>query len=349
LNYGGKADNKTDVGPAILSAYENCVAQNAGSILLVPSGRFLLNSNVKLGGSDYTVQIEGTITLAFNTELAGTMIQWNNCNRIILQGSGEINGQGSLWRPNGDLGKYPSRPRLLRFQNCNNCKISGLLLNNSPMFHLTVIGNNNEISHMTVQADIIGETDAFDITGDNNYAHDIMVTNGDECVTVKNPSSNFYGENIVCHSGGCNLGSFGNGPTNVAISNIYYRNVSMFNGDGPQIKTFPNNNGYVKNVTFENFLLVDVLYPLSVNLFWCPHSNCPPASGTLTVSDITFSNIQATENGNSRPAVLIDCIPGHKCTNINFKSVTIKASNGEPTHDSISNACGSGRSDLPPC
>jgi len=351
LDYGGIADNSTDLGPAMMSAYKNCVTANAGSTLLVPTGKYLLNSNVLLGGSGYTVQIDGTITIAFNTRLGGTMIEWQHCQSVTLKGSGQILGQGSLWRPNGDLAKYPGRPRLLRFENCNNCKISGLLLNNSPMFHLTMIGNNNEIFDIVVIADKIGETDAFDVSGDNNYVHDVEVTNGDECVTVKNPTTNFLAENIICHyTAGCNMGSFGNAPSQVAISNVHYRNVTMINSEaGPQIKTYPNNLGYVRNITYEDFTLVAVSYPIAINLYWCPHTKCPDATGTLTISDVTYKNIKGTENGNSRPAVLINCILNHKCTNINFESVTITASTGAGTHDSITNACGTGRIGLPVC
>jgi len=146
------------------------------------------------------------------------------------------------------------------------------------------------------------------------------------------------------------MGSFGNAATDVAISNIHYRNVTMYNSEaGPQIKTYPNNNGAVRNVTYENFNLVNVDYPISINLFWCPHTVCPPTTGSLTISDVTYRNIQGTENGNSRPAVLIDCISGHKCSNINFETVNIKASSGAATHDSIANACGTGRTGLPAC
>jgi len=219
------------------------------------------------------------------------------------------------------------------------------------MFHLTVIGNNNEVSHVNVNADVIGETDAFDMSGDNNYVHDVVVTNGDECVTVKTPTKNFRAENIVCHyTAGCNMGSFGNGANTASISGVYYKNVTMYNSEaGAQIKTYPNNLGSVTNVTYDGFKLVDVDYPMSVNLYWCPHSNCPSATGTLTVSDVTFKNFQGTENGNSRPAALIDCIPNHRCTNINFQNVAVTASNGAATHDSFTNACGSGRSGLPKC
>jgi len=208
-----------------------------------------------------------------------------------------------------------------------------------------------KIFNMVVTADNIGETDAFDISGNNNYVHNVEVTNGDECVTVKNPTTNFRAENIVCHNtAGCNMGSFGNAPTQVSISGVHYKNVTMYNSEaGPQIKTYPNNLGTVRNVTYEDFTLVSVAYPIALNLYWCPHTNCPPATGTLTVSDVTYRNIQGTENGNSRPAVLIDCIPGHTCKNIQFQSVNIKASSGAATHDSIANACGTGRSGLPAC
>jgi polygalacturonase len=35
-NYGAKADNATDVGPAIKSAFSNCVVKNPNSRLIVP-------------------------------------------------------------------------------------------------------------------------------------------------------------------------------------------------------------------------------------------------------------------------------------------------------------------------
>jgi len=273
------------------------------------------------------------------------MIQWSDCSGITLVGSGKILGQGSFWRPNNE---YPSRPRLLRFQDCNNCKISGITLVNSPMFHLTVIGNNNQVNNIVVDADIIGETDAFDMSGNNNYVHDVEVTNGDECVTVKTPTDGFIAENIVCHyTAGCNIGSFGNAATEASVQNVYYRNVTMYNSDaGAQIKTYPNNLGFVKNVTYDTFTLSSIAYPIAINLFWC--SNCPPATGTLEISNIYFKNFKGTQLTNVRPAVLLDCLANYECKDITFDSVSITALNG-PTHDSITSACGTGRTSVPAC
>jgi rhamnogalacturonan hydrolase len=349
LDYGGKADNQTDVGPAVLSAYNNCVKDSTGNTLLVPSGLFLLKSNIQLGGSGYTVQIDGTITIAFITTLAGTMLEFTNCKAITLTGSGKILGQGTFWRPNRDLGAYPNRPRLVRFQNCNNCIINGISLINSPMFHMTVNGNNNEISNILVDADIIGTTDAFDVSGDNNYVHDVEVTNGDECVTVKTPTNNFRAENVICHyTAGCNIGSFSTSDTlEASVTNVYYRNVTMYNSDaGAQIKTYPNNHGTVNNITYVDFTLSAVDYPIAINLYWC--SSCPPATGDLTVSNVNFINFKGTQETNSRPVVLLDCLPKYRCTDITFTNVAITSLNG-PSHDTITNACGTGRSTVPAC
>jgi len=351
LDHGGKADGKTNIGPAIIDTYKSCVKGNNGGVLWVPPGNYLINSTVVLGDSNYVVQIDGTITLNFNPSIQGTIFQWNHATSVTLQGSGHINGQGELWRPNKDLSKYPNRPRLVRFENCNKCKISGITLNNSPKFHITVIGDNNEMSNIKIVADNIGETDGFDVSGNNNYVHNVEVTNGDECVTVKNPTTNFLAENIVCHNtAGCNMGSFGNAATQVSISGVHYRNVTMINSQaGPQVKTYPNNLGTVKNVTYESFTLTNVAYPIAINLYWCPHTTCPTDNGSLTISDVTFKNIHGTEDGNSRPAVSLHCIKGHTCKNINFQSISITASNGAATHDQFTNACGTGRSGLPAC
>jgi len=218
------------------------------------------------------------------------------------------------------------------------------------MFHLTVIGDNNEVWNVVVDADIIGETDAFDMSGNNNYVHDVQVTNGDECVTVKTPTDGFRAENIICnYTAGCNIGSFGNAATQASVQNVYYNNVTMFNSDaGPQIKTYPNNLGFVKNITYTNFVLSAIAYPIAINLYWCPGTTCPPATGSLTISDVSFINIKGTQATNKRPVVLLDCLPNYRCTDISFTNVALSALNG-PTHDSIENACGTGRASVPAC
>ncbi|KAJ3050425.1 hypothetical protein HK097_008621 [Rhizophlyctis rosea] len=189
--------------------------------------------------------------------------------------------------------------------------------------------SSNKFWNIKIVADNIGGTDGFDMSGNDNVVHDVDITNGDECVTVKTPSKNFFAYKMICRStAGNRMGSFespniidyqnlrqpktGNAATDVAIDGVHYRNATMSNSQtGAQIKTYPNNNGYVRNVLYEDFKLQGILYPLAINLFWCPHITCPAATGFLTISNVEFRDFSGTQGGSGRPVALIDCISGH--------------------------------------
>lgn len=80
LDYGAVADNSTDLGPALLSAWNNCVKAKATSVatdtlIYVPSGNFLLKSTVTFNGAqNWNLHITGNIYLPFNPSLTGTML-----------------------------------------------------------------------------------------------------------------------------------------------------------------------------------------------------------------------------------------------------------------------------------
>ncbi|KAJ3893241.1 pectin lyase fold/virulence factor [Lentinula edodes] len=197
LNYGAVADNSTDLGPALTKAWQECVIPQVTTtvatdvLLYVPAGNYLLASTVTFDdAANWNLHIAGDIFLPFNPSLTGTMLTFENCENILLDGPGAIYGNGYRYRPGGDLSLYPSRPRLIRFQNCNDCEITAVTLYDAPMFHVTVIGEqeHNEAHDMSIIASHIGETDGFDMSGNNNYVHDVTVE-VHECVTVKTPTN----------------------------------------------------------------------------------------------------------------------------------------------------------------
>lgn len=66
LNYGGIADNATDVSIAITSAFENCVQHHPGSRLLVPPGNYLLKTSIILSNAtNWAFQLDGLITAEY--------------------------------------------------------------------------------------------------------------------------------------------------------------------------------------------------------------------------------------------------------------------------------------------
>ncbi|KAJ7161098.1 pectin lyase-like protein [Mycena filopes] len=291
LNYGAVADNTTDLGPALTKAWTTCVIPNVKTtvatdvLLYVPAGNFLLKSNVVFDdAANWNLHIAGNIYLPYIPTLTGTMLTFENCQNILLNGPGAIFGNGYRYRPGGDLTLNPSRPRLIRFQNCNNCEITAVTLYDAPQFHVTIIGNNNVAHDMAIIASHIGETDGYDISGNNNYVHDVSVENGDECVTVKTPTNGFVAERITCKfTAGCNIGSFGDANTAVNVQNVFYSDVTVSNSDaGIMIKSYPDN----------------------------------------AISDVTFNNIVGTGTP-TRPAVLLDCNKATPCENIKFSGVSL--------------------------
>ncbi|KAH8927382.1 glycoside hydrolase family 28 protein [Atractiella rhizophila] len=352
LSYGGKADNSTDLGPAILSAWNNCVkpaltSVRTDTILLIPSGNFLLKSNVQMDkASTFNFKLEGNIYLPYDSSLTGNMIWFSHCDSILFSGSGKIYGNGYRYRPRGNLSLNPNRPRLLRFESCNNNIITGVTLYDAPKFHVTVIGDNNIVHDMAIHATNIGESktsapyietvclkfvpaDGFDMSGNNNYVYNVVVENGDECVTVKTPTVGFKAENIVCiGTAGCNSGSYGSGATGVSIQNVYYRNE-------------PNCQGTVKNLTYEDFTFTAAAYPLDIDSNWMGDG---VDSGSLAISDVTFTNIKGTGTS-SRPAVKLWCNKATPCKNIKFSGVSITGA----AANEFTNACGTGLSGLPAC
>ena len=52
-----------DIGPAITSAFTNCVLKNTGSTLYIPAGNYNMQTWVTLdGASQWALQLDGVIT-----------------------------------------------------------------------------------------------------------------------------------------------------------------------------------------------------------------------------------------------------------------------------------------------
>lgn len=95
LDYGGVADNSTDISSALHSAFNDCVIPKEGSRLLVPEGNYLLNQGVVLSNAtNWAFQLDGLITAAYGAN-------WTVERELILQGfagqqvlNNTVNGEG---------------------------------------------------------------------------------------------------------------------------------------------------------------------------------------------------------------------------------------------------------------
>lgn len=166
-----------------------------------------------------------------------------------------------------------------------------------------------------------------------------MVTNKDECVTVKSPSKNILIENIYCNSsGGCALGSLGAGT---AISQVIYRNVYTWSSNQMMMIKSNGGSGYVEDVVFENFIGHGNAYSLDIDQYW---SSMDAATGSgVQLSNITFKNWKGTEaNGASRGPVKVVCADGAPCTDITISDFAMWTEAGSKQWYSCRSAYGTG-------
>ncbi|CDO76327.1 Glycoside Hydrolase Family 28 protein [Trametes cinnabarina] len=307
LDYGGSIGS-ADIGPAISSAFTNCVLKHSGSTLYVPAGNYNMQTWVTLnGGSKWAFRLDGLITRAAPT--GGNMIAVQNANDFEFYSANSAGGIQGLG------------PRLIRIVTSNNWSIHDLILVDSPEFHLVIQqGSNGEVYNMAIRGANLGGSDGVDVWGSNYWIHDVEVTNRDECVTVKSPANNILIERIWCNqSGGSAIGSLSDGT---AIQDIVYRNV--YTNGGNQAFMIKSNlgSGYVRNVLFQNFISRGTAYGLDINQYWSSQS---PGSGAgVQLSNITFQNWDGNVvDGVQRPPVQLICADGAPCFDITLNNVNM--------------------------
>ena len=199
LDYGGVADNSTDVGTAISSAWDAC---KDGGVVYIPSGAYALDTWVRLtGGSSCAIRLDGTIYRT-GTD-GGNMIYIEHTSDFELfsgTSKGAVQGFGYKYHAEGSI----SGPRILRLYDVSDFSVHDLALVDSPSFHFSMdTCENGEVFNMAIRGGNEGGLDGIDVWSTNIWVHDVgsacdpstaniwlipvqvMVTNKDECVTVK--------------------------------------------------------------------------------------------------------------------------------------------------------------------
>lgn len=333
LNYGAVADLSTDLGPPLAAAWNAC---KSGGIVWIPSGDYAMSTWQTLsGGSGWALQLDGII---YRTGTAGGhMIIVENTSDFelfSLTSKGAIQGYGYKFLETGVYG-----PRLIRLISITNFSVHDIALVDSPAFHLIVVTcTNGEIYNLIIRGGNLGGLDGIDTSGTNLWYHDIEVTNKDECVTIKNPSTNVLVENIYCNwSGGCAMGSLASGT---AISNIEYNHVYTWQSNQMYMIKSNGGDGYVKDCSFNNFIGHSNAYALDVNQYW--NKQTSSSGNGVQLSGLTFSNWQGSVVSASRATIQVLCADGAPCTGISLSNVNFWTDSNTAMHYVCESAYGSG-------
>nr|XP_029118867.1 uncharacterized protein LOC105035869 [Elaeis guineensis] len=341
LNFGAKADGKTDSAQPLLKAWAAACRSSSPATIHVPAGSFLLSQAIFNGPCKNTAikfSIDGTIISPSYYGKSGASKEWiafNNVEGVTIRG-GNLDGRGgALWTCKFDGRSCPTGATSLTFSNSKNIMIDGVTSINSELFHIAIVGCQGvRIQGVYILASGNSpNTDGIHVqmsTGVSIVRANIKT--GDDCISIGPGTSHLWIERVFCGPGhGISIGSLGKsgdglqvkGVQNVTAKSVMFANTQ----NGFRIKTWGTNaRGYVKGVAFVNALMRNVQNPIIIDQNYCPgNQNCPGQNSGIEISHVNYKNIRGTSA--TEVAVNFDCSPSNPCNKIRLKDIKLTYQN----------------------
>ncbi|XP_058740187.1 polygalacturonase-like [Vicia villosa] len=337
--FGAKPDGITDSTQAFLNAWTNACASPYPASIYVPRGKFLLG-NVTFSGTctnkAISITIDGALVASsdyYVTGKADTWLKFQSVDGVSING-GVLDGQGTaLWNcKNSAQSNCPTGSMTLKFSSSKNVMISGLTSMNSQQFHIGFVGCQNVIVQ-GIKINAAGNspnTDGIHV----QMSSDITIANskiqtGDDCISIGPGTTNVWIENIACGPGhGISIGSLGWELNEPGVQNVTVKTVRFTDTqNGVRIKSWGRpSNGIVRNVLYQDVLMVNVQNPIVIDQNYCPYyTGCPGQASGIKISDVTYQDIYGTSA--TKVAVKFDCSSMYPCSGIKLKDVRLTYNN----------------------
>ncbi len=336
-SYGAVGDGQTDNTAAIQAAINAANAAGGGTVEIPAASAAYLCGPITLS-SNLDLQVDGGATLQAlpfgvypksYTVPAHFITFSSGAKNIEISGSGVIDGNGAAWWAALNDALITSRPRLIQTTKATNVLFTGVTFQNSPSFHLSFSGLNNDVTIFDVTVSAPGDspnTDGMDLGGTNMLVQNCSVSDGDDDIVAK-PGSvfcrNIYIANCAIGTGhGVSIG----GQTNVGLDGMIVTNCT-FNGTSSALrfKADPTQGGPVQNVTFSNLTMTNVQYPI---LFYSYYNVLGSPGATSGSSQITPAKVNA-DNLTPPNSLASATIPTWK--NITVTNLTVTNASGYST------------------
>ncbi|CAL0302263.1 unnamed protein product [Lupinus luteus] len=336
MQYGAVGDGLTDDSQAFLKAW-NAACGISGNIgtLEVPNGKtFLLNPlsfNGPCKSSEVNFKLEGNIVAPSSTEAwTGNVdktkwIEVKNVTGLVMNGGGQIDGRGSIWWNICKSIIYLIF-QALSFNGCNNLKLSKINHINSPKGHIS-INNCKQIRIRDLTITAPGDspnTDGIDIGESNDIViQNCTIATGDDCIAMIKGTSNININGITCGPGhGISVGSLGKNGDYATVENVYVNNCSFYGTtNGVRIKTWPEANGYIRNVTFNQIRFYNSKNPIIITQNYKDLQTEAVQGTGLEINGVTYTDMSGT-SANS-VAINLGCNSSKGCNNIIMDTVNI--------------------------
>jgi len=363
--FGARGDGKTLDTVAIQAALDACGQAGGGTVkfspgiylsrplilrtkttVLLEKGATLLASPVQ---SDFLKAGSDWLAARSNSDF-NPFISGENLTDITITGKGTIDGNGkNWWGPAEEArirkpGYVLPRPNLIVLNHCENVRLAGVSLINSPKSHLVPTDCEAvAIEGVTVRAPAgAANTDGIDPINcrEVTITH-CLIDTGDDDIAIKSGKKiagrEFACENITVtdcvfrHGHGMSIGSETvGGVRQVVVNHCRFEDTD----NGLRIKSGRGRGGVVEDIRYSNITMKNVhpaisivgYYQYSTNDKFPEADTARPMTETTPVfRDIIISNLTATV---TREAGLIVGLPESPVSNAELVNVHLTAETG---------------------
>ena len=283
-DYGALADGVSKDTKAIQRAIDACTKAGGGKVW-IPAGDYVIapieiKSNVKIS-LDYGASLLGsqdredytTDTMIPSREgNSECLIYAGNAKNITLEGLGTIDGRGTpeAFPKNAGPDGKDNRPRLIRFESCENVTFSGLKYRRPAFWGLHIVDCRN-VHFNGIYIDFRNNganNDGLDIDG----CEEVLIENcdlntGDDAICLKSslkPCKNFVVRNckITSHTAPLKFGTSSSGGfINIKVENCYFYDCPM-----GAIKLQIVDGGRMENIEISRIKIVNGGSPIFIRL-----------------------------------------------------------------------------------
>jgi polygalacturonase len=174
-------------------------------------------------------------------------------------------------------GGMAKRPRLIVLTRCSRVLVQGVLLTNSPMFHLVPAQCQDvTIDHVRIITPVPSpNTDGIDPSGLNILITGCTIDTGDDCIAVK-AGTRVHPDEPSCQNilvTGCTFlrghGMSVGSETNGALKNMLVENCTFDGTDaGIRLKSTRGRGGVVEDVTYRNLTMKNVKNSILITSYY---------------------------------------------------------------------------------
>ncbi|KAL2336108.1 hypothetical protein Fmac_010554 [Flemingia macrophylla] len=343
VNFGAKADGKTDCTKPFIKAWQSACTSLSPATIYVPKGRYLLGNTNFRGPCKrkVTFLIAGTLVAPEDYKALGNSGFWilfNHVENVVISG-GKLDAKGAaFWNCRRSGKNCPVGARLcsMTFNWVNNLVVSGITSVNSQLSHLVINPCNNVLvkNVKLIAPDQSPNTDGIHVERSTGVTiNGCTMQTGDDCISIGDATYNLFMSNIKCGPGhGVSIGSLGKEMEEKGVENVTLTNAIFSGSDnGVRIKTWARpSNGFVRNVRFQNIIMDKVENPIIIDQNYCPNNQgCPGQISGIKISQITYSNIKGSSA--TSEAVTFDCSPSNPCQGIKLQDINLNYNNRAAT------------------